>query len=127
VASTDMMGEGFLVYAELQQAQERLAAATELLEQDDSLWVQWRSEDITEDEDRWVSFTDRAHRHHDAVVTFLANAPAAPTRADHERAVLEAMADAPASTVSLWAGGVRDAGWLSRLGWAVLAWREASR
>lgn len=62
--------------SELATLHAHLATATELLRIDDALWSEWRASDITEDEDRWVSFTDRAHAHHDKVVAFLANQPA---------------------------------------------------
>lgn len=45
--------------------------AVELLKTGAALWLEWRSTDITEDDDRWVGFTDRAHRHHDAIVGYL--------------------------------------------------------
>jgi hypothetical protein len=84
--------ERFRVLTERAYAGEsRLAVAIELLREDEALWQEWRSTDITEDEDGWVSFTNRAHAHHDKVralfatrsdelVAFLAARPAAPAR-----------------------------------------------
>ncbi len=60
-----------IIPATLQQerdgARAQLAAANALLKEAVPLWLEWRTTDITADDDRWAEFTNRAHDWHDRV------------------------------------------------------------
>lgn len=48
-------------------AEARVRELETLLRQAVPLWEQWRTSDITDDDDKWAEFTNRAHDWHDAV------------------------------------------------------------
>jgi hypothetical protein len=61
-------GGGWVSYVE---AKATLDEALDLLRADAKLWHEWRTVDITDDDERWVDFTNRAHANHDATLAYL--------------------------------------------------------
>jgi hypothetical protein len=62
-----LAGRGSVLLARLRENNARINAADALLREAIPLWHEWRTTDITADDDRWAEFTNRAHDWHDRV------------------------------------------------------------